>query len=423
MGMSINIETASQGAQTLRDLAPANKSSSGGRTVSIAQTGYRTATVSSRAEVLALAGDWRNLEKSSQGTTVFQAFDICLPWLTAYVFADQSSHQARIITVYDESGALIALVPLAIRKRGVIHMAEWIGEPLIQYGDMLMDPGADRAALRTVINHTVESWSVDGLYLRNVRADSRIADVLELSVGPDADPTHARLNDDRVTAIADLKRFDSAEAYFDSFSKRSRKTRRRKRRDMEALGALSLERVKAGPRAVELTDLALNWKKAWLAERGLSSRTFLDVKALETLRTTVGRESDGNPFQLFVQKLNDVPVAIEISLVSGEGCASFIGTYDPSYDEMSPGKVQMESTIRYGYEQGWPAYDMLAPMSEYKQSWSNTTVDVADYMLPSSLLGMAYRDAFLRGLRPATKALFLALPANLRSRLIRSTTV
>lgn len=411
--MTLNMESASATAQMLGRTTPATNAVAGTPVEYRAETPYRATSVSSRQEILALAESWKTLEASTQGTTVFQAFDICFPWMTAYVFCENPSHQARIITIYDEADRLIALVPLSIRKRGIIHMAEWIGEPLIQYGDMLMDPIADKNALRQAITNSIKSWSVDGLYLRNVRADSRIASVLELS--------HANLNSGRVAAIADLARFDSAEGYFDSFSKRSRKTRRRKRRDMDALGTLSLECIKAGPRAVELCDLALEWKKTWLEERGLSSRAFLNSQALEALRDMVGRESDSNPLQLFVQHLNGAPVAIEVSLVSKEGCASFIGTYDPAFEELSPGKVQMESTILYGYEQGWPAYDMLAPMSEYKQSWSNYTVDVADYMLPSSLLGTAFRDAYLRGLRPAVKSLFLALPAGLRARLIRST--
>lgn len=411
--MSLNLEPASGAAQALTRVTPATKSLSRTKAESQSAPTYRAVTVRTRKEVLALAGGWRSLEKRSEGTTVFQAFDICLPWMMAYIFCDEPCYQARIITIYDNADTLMALVPLTIRKRGSIHMAEWIGEPLIQYGDMLLDPAADTGILRKVITSTIKSWSVDGMYLRNVRADSRIASVLKLD--------HGRLGGVREAAIADLSRFDRVEGYFDSFSKRSRKTRRRKRRDMEQQGSLSLECVKAGAEAVKLCDLALDWKKIWLEERGLSSRAFLNAKALEALRAMVGRESDGNPLQLFVQKLNGTPVAIEVSLVGSEGCASFIGSYDPAFEELSPGKVQMESTIQYGYEQGWPVYDMLAPMSEYKQSWSNCTVEVADYMLPSSLLGIAFRDAYLRGLRPAVKALFMALPAGLRARLIRST--
>lgn len=410
--MNVKPEASSGATQTFGRLSPAVRTASPSKASHRTEPAYHATIVSTRKEVLALAGGWRRLEKSSEGTTVFQAYDLCLPWMMAYIFCDEPSHQARIITLYDEADTLIALVPLAIRKRGQIHMAEWIGEPLIQYGDMLMDPASDKNALRKVITSTIKTWSVDGLYLRNVRADSRVASVLKLD--------HGRLHGAREAAIADLTAFDSAEGYFDSFSKRARKTRRRKRRAMEQEGALSLECVKAGADAVKLCDLALEWKKVWLEERGLSSRAFLNAQALEALRAMVGRQSDGNPLQLFVQKLNGAPVAIEVSLVGSEGCASFIGSYNPDFEELSPGKVQMESTIHYGYEQGWPAYDMLAPMSEYKQSWSNRTVEVADYMLPSSLLGIAFRDAYLRGLRPLVKALFMALPAGLRALVIRS---
>ncbi|MFK7792864.1 MAG: hypothetical protein AB8B88_09375, partial [Devosiaceae bacterium] len=78
-----------------------------------------------------------------------------------------------------------------------------------------------------------------------------------------------------------------------------------------------------------------------------------------------------------------------------------------------------ESSIMHGFESNWPSYDMLAPMSEYKESWSNKRIGVADYMMPTGLGGLAYRDLWLRGLRPASKALWNSVPASWRAIALR----
>lgn len=373
--------------------------------------GYRAVDLTTREAILAIQADWQALERVSKGSAVFQAFDVCLPWLEAYVFGDAPTHRAHILALYDDADTLVALAPFAEKTTGLVNMAEWIGEPLVQYGDILMDPRCDRVAVRKALISKLDAWTVNGLHLRNVRADSRIMQVLDLS--------HAQIGETREAALADFTSFDDPEAYFATFSKRSQKNRRKKRRALGERGVLSFETVKAGHEAEMLCDLALEWKRRWLAERGLSSRAFLDPRALATLKAAVGRESQSNPLRLFVQKVDDRPVAIEIGLVGPLGSAAFMGTYDPDFENASPGKVQMESAIIQGFEEGWPAYDMLAPMSEYKQSWSNSTVGVADYMVPSGLLGIAYRDAFLRCARPAMKAVWNMLPPPVRTFVLR----
>ena len=405
--MSIDTDLSTAVPKAVSFMAPTPKDS----VFSRGMTGYTTVNLTTREAILSVQGDWQALEHASQGSAVFQAFDLCLPWLEAYVFNEEPTYRARILAFYDEAGAMIALAPFAERIAGFVTMVEWVGEPLVQYGDILMDPACDPLALRKALSDALDEWPVHGLHLRSVRADSRIRRVLDLD--------HTQVGDARDAAIADLTAFDDPEGYFATFSKRSQKTRRKKRRALGERGTLTFEAVKAGREAEKLCGLALEWKVAWLAERGLSSRAFMDPRALATLKAVAARKSEDNPFHLFVQKLDGSPIAIEMGFVGPLGNAAFMGTYDPEFEASSPGKVQMESAIIHGFDEGWPAYDMLAPMSDYKQSWSNRTVGVADYMLPSSLVGVAYRNGFLRYLRPAIKAVWNALPPSIRMRVLR----
>ena len=372
---------------------------------------YRAQLVSDRDSILALETDWQALTIRSSGSVAFQAFDLCLPWLDAYAFGSDPTHHAHILAIYD-ADELVGLVPLAVRRDGPVALAEWVGDPLIQYGDVLLDADCDAKAVRACLAEALKQWPLAGLLLRNVRADARVHQLLDL-------PGHT-LGETRQAAIADLTGFGSAEDYFATFSKRSRQNRRKKRNALAKRGELSFEVVEAGPQAAELCDLALDWKLAWLAARGLSSRAFMDARALKTLKASIARSSVANPMTLFVQKVDGKPAAIEIGLTGSHGNIAFMGTYDPAYEALSAGKVQMESSILHGFEAGWAGYDMLAPMTGYKESWSTMTVDVVDYLVASSPAAWIYREGFLKIMRPTMKCIWLALPASLRSTLLRS---
>lgn len=53
-----------------------------------ASTRYASVEVTTRDAVMDLKDEWQRLEQISEGSAVFQSFDLCLPWLDAYVFGD-----------------------------------------------------------------------------------------------------------------------------------------------------------------------------------------------------------------------------------------------------------------------------------------------------------------------------------------------
>jgi CelD/BcsL family acetyltransferase involved in cellulose biosynthesis len=392
-------------------VAPRDLSDAASQTT-VATPRYSAASVSTREAILALKDEWQRLEQVCEGTAVFQAFDVCMPWFDAYVFCETPTHRAQIITFYDEAGVLVALAPFAQKTGGLVKTVEWVGEPLIQYGDILMHPFADKTATKIAFSDTLRSWKTHGLHLRNIRADSRIGQVLDLD--------GAMVGEAREAGAIDFSNFETVDDYFASQSRKTRSNRRRNRKNLEKTGDLSFEVVKAGAKAKSLCSLALEWKFAWLDARKLSSRAFMDKRALDCLKAAVGQETPTNPFQVFVQHIDGKPAAIEIGLVGPVGNAMYIGTYDPDLEATSVGKVRVESTASHGFAEGWTTYDMLAPMAQFKREWSNTTIGVCDYMVPTSAWGRLYRSLYLRKMRPAMKSALLAMPASLRGLVLKS---
>ncbi|MBV6658614.1 MAG: GNAT family N-acetyltransferase [Devosiaceae bacterium] len=370
---------------------------------------YSVSEANDRAGVVALAECWQALERASAGSTVFQSYAFCLAWLDAYAFGDAASHRARVIAVHNSAGALMALAPFAEQRRGLVRFGEWIGEPLLQYGDILLHPDANAEAVGRALSDALSRWTAHGLHLRNVRDDSRIGRVLTLETG--------RVGDRREAGLIDFAAAGSADAYFKRFSRASRKSLRLKKRRLDTLGTVTFEQVEPGERCARLCHQAIGWKIDWLAQRGLSSRAFQDPTSLQTLVALASTPGQGNPLRVFALTLNGAPIAIEVSFVEPEAVLSFMGSYDPAYEEFSPGKLQLEGSVLFGYENGWTGYDLLAPMNAYKASWVTDLIGVADTVLPLTMTGRMYARVVLQRLRPAAKALVMALPVVLRSRL------
>ena len=373
-------------------------------------TGMHAKVLFSREAIVALQDEWQALQVRSVGSSAFQAFDICLPWLDAYVFGDQPTHTAHIIALYD-GDRLAGLVPLAIRTSGMVRFAEWVGEPLIQYGDVLLDPACDKDAARACLAQALKERPVAGLLLRNVRIDARVHALLDLG--------DTKVGQPREAAIIDFTRFDKVEDYFSSLSKSARTNRKRKRKALARLGRLSFAEILPGAEAHDLCRLVLDWKVAWLQKRGLSSRFFMDSRAMDTLLDAVARDESGNPLRLLVQYLDDSPVAIEINLTDQLGSAMFIASYDPVLESLSAGKVLIESNIIHGFAVGWPSFDLLPPIIDYKTSWTNRTLAVHDHMIASGIQARLYRDLYLKALRPAMKRVWEAVPTGVRGAFLR----
>jgi CelD/BcsL family acetyltransferase involved in cellulose biosynthesis len=73
----------------------------------------------------------------------------------------------------------------------------------------------------------------------------------------------------------------------------------------------------------------------------------------------------------------------------------------------------MSDTIAYAREQGFSAYDLLAPADPFKRVIATGAIAVCDYALPLSLQGQVAARAFR--FAPQAKSLLGKLPAPLRS--------
>lgn len=364
--------------------------------------------VTTRAEFDALEDEWNALfARAGQGIQVFQTFNWLWHWCNHFT-SDGSGARLCVVTAR-RNGKLVLVWPLVAERSGLITRVSWMGEPVSQYGDVLMDDdvgGLD--LLRQAWTFFVAKTRASIVQLRKVRADAKVAPLLRELQLIETEPLAA--------PYLDLKSAPSFEDYEKRYSNGSRKNRRRQRRRLADHGPLSLAAYDSGAMARDLVLHAIELKRAWLRDRGLVSTALRDERMTHFFADVA--EAAVRPAGCHVLALlsDGRPTALEVGVRAKDRTATHIIVYDPEFEKHSPGTVLMEDSIRQAYDNGLGVFDLLAPGDGYKLDWADDAVGVSTFVAPLTPWGRAHAKLYL-SVRSALKKLLNSLPISLRRRL------
>ena len=118
----------------------------------------RFAIVRDRAGFDALEPEWNALfARAGRDTHLFQTFNWNWHWANHCLGA--AAKIVLAIVTGRSHGRLVLLWPLVIARRGGVKVLHWMGEPVSQYGDVLIDSVPHKALL------LLESWRFLGAEL------------------------------------------------------------------------------------------------------------------------------------------------------------------------------------------------------------------------------------------------------------------
>src|SRR5690606_39033243 len=153
--------------------------------------------------------------------------------------------QLAFVTAY-EGNRLVMVWPLVLERIGPLKTLRWMGDPVSQYGDVLIDNAVDAAGLLHAAAAFVARRTGAGVFnLRKVRADSNIAPYLTAA--------GAAVTAELKAPYLDLASAPSFAAYETRYSSGARRNRKRQRRRLGERGAVALARHVDGDAAEALT--------------------------------------------------------------------------------------------------------------------------------------------------------------------------
>lgn len=304
--------------------------------------------------------------------------------------------------------------PLVCEKKHGLRQLKWMGEPVSQYGDILLDPDFDtEAALAQSWVYISREIKPDLTLLRKVREDSTALPAIKLQ--------NAAKTMCLVAPYIDMSESADFETFYEAnYTAKLRKNRRRHRRRLSEIGDIRTQHV-TDPKQLEI-ELAhlVELKQDWLRKRGLVSQAFAEPIIqdffLDALTQAQNQTQGQGDLTCELTKLcvDQKVAAYELGLRSFERYAVHITTYDPEFERHSPGSLLLEERLRKCADQGIKYCDLMAPGDAYKYSWTQKNHPVCDYAISHSVMGKLYITLYLNMLRPFLKTAQNRLPASLR---------
>lgn len=365
--------------------------------------GFVLELVSTRAQFDALEADWNDLfARAGLSCQVFQTFNWNWHWANHFLCETPGSPRLAIVTGRID-GRLAMVWPMAVDAGSRLRSLAWMGEPVSQYGDVLVEDGPHRPAMLRA------GWEFLG---RRVKPDiARLAKTrADAAVAPFLAELRAISTAELAAPFLDLKSAPTYEAYAERYSMKARKNRRRQFRRLEEDGPVCMRMLEPGPEACRLMGEIFAMKQAWLDKKALISSALGDARTLAFFEavTATGERSPGT--RLTALMCGDVLAAASMGFVCRDRAAIHIITYGPAFEKAGAGALMLERTIAANLQAGVGVFDLLAPANTYKKVWADGVVEVNDFAVPFSLAGRAYIRGYLEFLRPNLRAAMLAMP-------------
>jgi CelD/BcsL family acetyltransferase involved in cellulose biosynthesis len=360
------------------------------------------ALIADRAHFDALEEEWNALfARAGQPHQLFQTHGWLRHWANHYL-----DHRTRLsILVARQHGRLIMVWPLvAIRAVGLTRLC-WMGEPVSQYGDVLVEDGQARFDLLRQSWTLVKSLGADVIHLRKTRSDAVVFPLLQ--------EAGAVAVDFAAAPYLDFAGTDDYEAYQRRYPGKKRARRRRLLRGLEEVATVAFACHQGGPAARDLVGHALTLKDKWLVARGVIAPVLQDPRFGRFLRDVAGGRGGASEIRVAAVSCNGKPGAVEVSFECKRHRVAYLLSYDVELAKHGIGIIVAEHSIRTAHEAGLVRFDLLTPADPYKMDWADGSIDVRDWAMPLSRAGQVHVRVWLslirHWMRSATKNLPLWL--------------
>lgn len=342
-----------------------------------------------------LEAQWNALfERAGRPTQVFQTYDWLRHWADVYL---ESPTTLAIVAGWRQ-GRLVMVWPLVASRHTGLMQVTWMGAPVSQYGDALVEdsPFAE-TDLAAGLDYVSGALRADVLSLRKVRADAVAAPILKQA--------GAVATAQMTAPYLDLASAPDFATFEQRYTAKARKNRRRHLRRLEEQAPVRFVDIATGTQAaIGVAEAAVALKRRWLADRGKVSPVVNNDRFARFFSAVAGADALRNCGTTMTLLMcgSDI-AAVEIAFACKGRLAVHVIAYDKTFEKHGVGALLMEHSIRRAYDRGCHTYDLMAPGDAYKSEWTDTSIEVEDLALPLTLAGRGYARAWLGSVRPALK--------------------
>ena len=380
--------------------ARASSSASDGSTLAVE-------IIRDHAGFLALRAEWDALfARAAEPRQVFQSHVFLRHWAAHYLGLGSS---LSIVTVRRE-GRLAMIWPLQRQRRFGFDLLRFMGVPVAQFGDILLERDGHETALLAAGWKAVRALRADLFELHRLRSDA----ALHLAGLPDGTIALER----REAPFADLDLRVGPDGPSSIYPARERSNYRRRLRRLGEHGAITVSTLGPGPEASNLVTQAIAMKQVALTRHGVLAPTIADPRFAAFFRDLAGDAEGGSPLRLTVIGCDDAAIGIDIALDCKQTSFGHVIATHPAHERGGVGGILVHRSFAAAKARGNTHFDLLAPADAYKLEHADGLIEVVDSMVPLSLKGRIACHIGLEKLRPALKTAVKNLPPSVARRLV-----
>jgi CelD/BcsL family acetyltransferase involved in cellulose biosynthesis len=325
-----------------------------------------------------LKRSWTALHRTVEATYLSDSFEWA--WLSWTLVAAPRGRRLSCAVVWRKS-RLLAIVPLAVSRRGLWRLARPLSSESTEYCPSLISPSACPGQVFQAIVGALRRAGVDALRFYWVRDESALGGWL--ANHPDAARTFTLPSTE-----VHFGAFGAWERYRAQLARRVRTHLDRARNRAAKLGELAFEELTEPQEREAVWHWMLRQKRRWLMQRDLQSH-WLGAPEYERFMlqslTVFGPER----MRIFVLKLNGNLIAADLCNLDGARLEQFFNVFDDDYKHIGPGNLLREFCTEWAFERGLD-YDLRPGPQAYKQEWASHVGTVSDYTLPLTWLGRRF---------------------------------
>jgi len=348
-------------------------------------------------DMAAIERDWRAFEPQAD-CTVFQRFD----WLAAWQrhIGVLNGVPPAIVVGRDGAGAIQILLPLAVRKAGIVRELTWLGAELCDYNAPLL---AANFSARIDADRFLALWQ--GI-ARCLQAHSRLRfDVVDLekmpeTVGAKQNPMRHLGGTMTPSGAYSTHLTGDWETFYTT--KRSSATRRRdrtKRKKLSEFGALTFVTPADAGDILQTLDTLMAQKARSFAHMGVAN-LFAKPGHADFYRA-LATDPATRPL-VHVSRLDVGTTAAAVNLaLTYRGCYyHLLASYDDGeLSRFGPGAAHLHDLLHYAIDHGFKVFDFTIGDERYKRDWCDTELKLYDYIAPVTWRGALVAAPMLAGQR------------------------
>jgi len=329
---------------------------------------------------------------------IFQNHAFLSAWARAY-----AGEGAEVTVIAARAaGRIVAIVPLVRRRHLGLDMLRFMGAPVAQFDDILLDDGHADAALEA-IRAALAGLGADLLEARRVREDGAFWRM------PGKTPL---VFEEMEAPFADLSARVADGQPGQAYSSKDRSNYRRRLRRLGERGKLQFRSIGAGGEAAALATQAITMKAAALRRDGADWGTVGCAKFSDFFCRLADDPASG--LLVSIIELDDRPIGIDLSfLCKGVGFGHVLAT-DGAFDKEGLGQLLVHHVFAESKTKGASRFDLLAPADAYKRHHADGATRVESRAYAFTARGRMAAQIGYKMVMPAARKLPRSLIRRLR---------